>query len=529
MTDKQNSRDKIASEDITQASPLDRFWHDLATSAEYPRPMPSGQALAEWLGAGEGPRERIAAMLGRVLYDSMAALDEADPAAVARLSDLIGYLKLPLLTDALAGEIGVPSRSVLLRAAAQKLSVRALLRLLQASLKAAKRPLTPPIKDLAPKLARDAIRPRDDGSVPEEAVRLFRDVVAAALEPLTANRLFTGPYERRSRSRAAPRKREAGRAHAEADRVIFTALEVGASGPVVAQAVADMVEQGRSLDLLSALKEAPEDNPAARMIAAKVATLGELQRQLKEEPVDFAAVDVIVSGLGIGAAKVLLEVLAESRSRNTRRGAYERLARLGPEIAPLVQPRLRDSRWFVVRNMISLMREAGVAPKAAGLARYVKHIDPRVRREALMLLLSFPETREQAVVDALRDDDRNVLRAGLQGARTGLPDSAVPIITRRLSSGEFPPEFRVLALHLLGRSSSVLALDALLQVAQDGRSLTGRPKLAQKTPEMLAAISALARGWPNERRAEALLNVARKSRDEQIREATRVATEPAEQ
>jgi hypothetical protein len=95
-------------------------------------------------------------------------------------------------------------------------------------------------------------------------------------------------------------------------------------------------------------------------------------------------------------------------------------------------------------------------------------------------------------------------------------------LSKRLVEPDFPPEFRVLAINLLGKSGSVLALEALLHFAQGGKTLLGKPRLAGKSPEMLAALGALARAWPAERRTVVLLEQAKKSRDADVSGAVEV-------
>jgi len=110
-----------------------------------------------------------------------------------------------------------------------------------------------------------------------------------------------------------------------------------------------------------------------------------------------------------------------------------------------------------------------------------------------------------------------MIRAGMKAAaRDGLPDVAVPVLAKRILDQDFPPEFRVPSIQLLGRSKSVLALDALLKFVVGGSTLLGKPKLAAKSPEMLAAVKGLARTWPAERRAKVLLELAAASKDSQI-------------
>jgi hypothetical protein len=97
-----------------------------------------------------------------------------------------------------------------------------------------------------------------------------------------------------------------------------------------------------------------------------------------------------------------------------------------------------------------------------------------------------------------------------------LPEAAVPILTKRVIDPRFPAEFRTSVLQLLSRSQSVLGLEVLLGYAGGGKTLLGKPVLAPKSPEMLIALSGLARVWANERRAADLLARARKSEDPEI-------------
>jgi hypothetical protein len=161
-----------------------------------------------------------------------------------------------------------------------------------------------------------------------------------------------------------------------------------------------------------------------------------------------------------------------------------------------------------------------------GVGRFLTHVDARVRREAVQLLLSNPQAADDALMAGLKDADKAVLRAALQAARARLPEAAVPVLAQRVVEDVgFPPEFRVMALHILGRSASSLALDALLAFAQGGKSILGRPKLANKSPEMLAALSGLARGWSHDRRAKGLIDAAVRCRDAQITAAVRASGE----
>ena len=82
---------------------------------------------------------------------------------------------------------------------------------------------------------------------------------------------------------------------------------------------------------------------------------------------------------------------------------------------------------------------------------------------------------------------------------------------------------RSLAIRALGYARPPAALDALLRLASGGRSLFGREKLRAKSPEVLAALMALATGWGRHPRARAVLERAAAANDHEIRAAARQA------
>ncbi|NJD10347.1 MAG: hypothetical protein FIB01_07840 [Gemmatimonadetes bacterium] len=299
------------------------------------------------------------------------------------------------------------------------------------------------------------------------------------------------------------------------------ALETGAWGPMMDDALRSAQETEAGSRALLALVQEAAPTEAAERIAAAVATRARLTLLLREEPIDWPAADAVIGRLGGAAAELLIEALIQADARAVRRLFMDRLAQLGPAIAPAVLEHVSDERWQVVRNMAVLLREAGceVAP---GLAeRLAGHPEPRVRREALLLRLVRTGARERALSDALRDPDRLVIRAALHAAGHQLPESGVLVLARRVGEADFPGELRVPALLLLGRSDMPAALAALLRAVTGGRRLLGRPQLAPKSPELLAALAGLARRWPDEPRARVFLDLAGRSGEPDVLGAIR--------
>jgi hypothetical protein len=496
---------------------LDRVWAEFASSSGIPDPSISGRDLASRINAAE-PADRQPLAVARAVYGSVQeAEQEPDTAgpALARLSEFLVHAKPSVISEALRSEQDPAVRRAFLERAARALSIPAVLRVALAAAGAFERPLSAPMRDLLVRVGRVALT--EGAARRAEAEGIIRAVVAHRLE---VARRPAGEDAYDTTLRAASSPRVPGRVTPEADRIIQLALETGATGELLWLAVAEMIQEGRTAELFDFVKRAP-DTAASSALARRIATPAALGEALARDPVDFSAVDLMVSAMGIAATKPLVEALVESRVRATRRGAYERLATLGPEIAPLIAGRLKDTRWFVVRNVLSLLREVGADVEPSVAERFVGHTDPRVRREAMQLLLRNSRTRDDALLRCIRDVDPSVIRAGLQHARENMTETVVPVLAKRITETDFPPEFRVMALELLGRSTSTLALDALLDYASAGTTLLGKARLAGRSAELLAALRGLARNWQNERRARALLDMAERTRDESIRMAAR--------
>ena len=86
-----------------------------------------------------------------------------------------------------------------------------------------------------------------------------------------------------------------------------------------------------------------------------------------------------------------------------------------------------------------------------------------------------------------------------------------------------PAFLRLPAIRLLADIGNAAALDVLLRVVDAGSSLMGKRKLAPKSPEVLAALTAL-RAYRGDRRAAELLSAAEASRDDELRLAATVGT-----
>ncbi len=471
-------------------------------------------------------------LIGHRIYGAIKQVVEETPADATaaevgyqRTSRLIAGLKPDVLASALAGQTNVSDRKRTLNGAVNIISPAAVHALAIAAAAAYEQPASGVLDLLLRKLETEVSQ--FSGAAREQADHAFRSLVqqligtwASATVDMTTSG-FEHFFQEEKQSKAG-----AG-VTPEPERIIQLALETGAVGSVLWTAVSEFSTDDNLRVLIGMLKDAPEGSRAAEMIAQQFANPQRLTLLLREEPVDFEAVDVLLRHMQLAAGETLLSELIRSNQRVTRRAIIERLARLGPGLEPLILDRLKDERWFVLRNMLHVINESGSPTTRVPIANYQNHADPRVRREAMQLLFKDPVARDRALATAFKDSDPAMLRVALKAARSGLPDAGVPVLAKRILDPDFPPEFRVPSIQLLGRSKSLLALDSLLKYVSGGTTLLGKPKLAAKTPEMISALKGLARTWSSERRAKVLIELAAVSTDPQILAAAQSKSEPS--
>jgi len=366
-----------------------------------------------------------------------------------------------------------------------------------------------------------------EGGAPEvrpQADAALRDQVRRLLEGWTLSDPNPDAYGAalQRMARAAPARAATGGEYAtEPDRIVAMALEVDTVNAHVLGAADRVAQEGRLGHLLDALAEVPESQGAASQVWARLATADVVRQLAMREPVDFKTLERLVPRVGLLAAAPLLDALAAAEARGVRRGLLAQLARMGPEIAPVVIPRLEDSRWYVTRNMLALLEDLSPLPPGFSAAAYLRHADARVRWQAVKVQVKLPAARDEALALGLQDHDPRTLRLalGLAVALQSCPDSAVPVLTGRATERALPPDVRTLAVRALGHARAPAALTTLLRLASTGRTLFGREKLPPKSPELLAALAGLASGWQQDPRARALLRRAAGSSDPDIRAA----------
>jgi len=302
-------------------------------------------------------------------------------------------------------------------------------------------------------------------------------------------------------------------------RVIQMALEVDAWGPTVEIAIADLLASGQIVALIQLVDGAPAGGRVADRIRDHLTSPAQLKRILGGEDVDESTLEALTQRMGSGAIDTLLDVLADSDARSVRRKVFDRLVRMGPAVGERAVERLADGRWFVLRNMLALLQRIDQLPPGFDPVKLLDHPDQRVRRESIPLALRRRDGRERVLATALGDSDERMVRMGLLELQKDLPETLVPVLVSRVVRSQRSPEIRAFAARVLGGSRSALAIEVLLGLSTGGKTLFGKVKLADKSPEVLAAVQTLARSWAADPRAQDVLAQAARSKDPELKAA----------
>lgn len=103
----------------------------------------------------------------------------------------------------------------------------------------------------------------------------------------------------------------------------------------------------------------------------------------------------LIRVIGAPFADPLLELLSEEKSLSKRRLYMDCLKDLGPSALRSIVARLHDQRWYLVRNLVVLLRDSGDLQVLKPLAQLVGHPHPKVRFEVTKTFLHFGDQRAE--------------------------------------------------------------------------------------------------------------------------------------
>lgn len=237
----------------------------------------------------------------------------------------------------------------------------------------------------------------------------------------------------------------------------------------------DMERAGEALEIWSdelrrALRERDEREVGALLQPVRDALVGggldrpalfesyvrrALEPEVVLEAVSAEAVDghphlaAMLAPFGDEGVEVLLDLLTDEEDGQRRALLLGALRRIVPDHLRPVEARLRDHRWFVVRNAVILLGSSGNPAVLPRLAQAAQHASPEVRREA-------PEAMANAGGPAAVP---HLVRLAVEGADDVRPQAVTSLAT--LVGTDAAEGLGEVARSARDRALRVQALDAL--------------------------------------------------------------------
>ncbi|HYS54187.1 MAG TPA: HEAT repeat domain-containing protein [Thermoanaerobaculia bacterium] len=231
-------------------------------------------------------------------------------------------------------------------------------------------------------------------------------------------------------------------------------------------------------------------------------------------PEKTRSIQRLVESVGGGARRNLLVALTEETNRSRRRRLFDFIASLGPMIVPEVTGFVTDSRWFVVRNMVVLLRTVNDRTSLPEVRKLAQHGDIRVRMEAIKSLFTLDtNVPPQLLENVIRDRDPKVSEAAITLIGSyGIKEGVQPLLRVLEGKDVFGGRRtqRVKSIRALGELGDASALPGLQHFFGDAFFFWPWKE------ERYAAWESLA-GYPKDARAP-LVEKGLQSRDPNIRE-----------
>lgn len=227
----------------------------------------------------------------------------------------------------------------------------------------------------------------------------------------------------------------------------------------------------------------------------------------------------VMKRAGSRAINYLIDRLADEEDRGTRARLVSLLKEMEQAGSPAFTARLKDPRWFLVRNVVHILGEVGDPSVLGELSEVGKHPDARVRKELVRAYMRIGGDRcEELILGMLADADRSIRVAAVNAlpATKGRLAAGVVLDLLRKAPGHAnaDPEVRLEAAHAAGRMGLEAAVGPLIEVI----SKKGLLGYAEPAEMRLAAVQALGAIGTDES-LEALRSVALADGKREVREA----------
>ncbi len=230
-----------------------------------------------------------------------------------------------------------------------------------------------------------------------------------------------------------------------------------------AVAILDEIREIARVTPNEALRNAIEASTARIIEGDTIAVLVELVHQSPPDAVQ--RLHRLIEVLGSSVLRGLITALAQENHRGRRRRLFDFIASLGPPIVPAAASFLGDERWYVVRNVLVLLRTVHDRSSLPEIRKLARHADLRVRMEAIKSLFALDTAVPPTLLDELfADPDTKLAESAIALVGSyGIREAVNPLL-RLLHGKDFfgaRRGIRMKAIRALGEIGDATALTGL--------------------------------------------------------------------
>ncbi|UCG75712.1 MAG: hypothetical protein JSV95_13535 [Gemmatimonadota bacterium] len=489
-----------------------------AEEARDERPAVPDASTATAPTPDEDVRRAAAALADLELRPELLALLEQPPDVERPLDGQLQQILEQIAPDELrqlleSREAALATR--LVRQSAERLTPRAVVKLIEAASGSASRPIGSWLPRLLTKLAHYAETgaPQDRRESDAALRRVVQDLVDdwELEDPRPSS--YSGALGMMSEETA-----DSDRGDARpfiADRVLMMGLELEVVGRMVALALQNLRRENLA-ELLDLLEAAGTESMVAEVMWRQVATADALAGVLRAEDPVFDTVDRLLGRIGIGAAEPLLDALQQTADPVIQGELAARLCRLGPVVTGAIIARLEAEQPTAAAQLLAILNELQVRLPGFAGGRFFADPDGEVRLGAYRLAIRSGRDRERAILASLAESDPRLLAVGLAAAEEAPPQAAEPLLRRHAMNDGLPIRLRVLAVRALSRCRTETALTTLTKGVTQRRWLFQR-RIASPSPFVIEALSCIRDQYRHIPRGREILEQAGRSEHPSIR------------
>jgi hypothetical protein len=181
----------------------------------------------------------------------------------------------------------------------------------------------------------------------------------------------------------------------------------------------------------------------------------------------YDQVSLLIQILGRAFIEPLLDRMAEEETMSLRRFMMDRVQSFGGAARPYIIQRLADPRWYVVRNLLVMLRTLEPEQDVELLRPLLRHTNQKVRLEVLKSLMLVGDSMAQRqVLRDLESPDRETQLIAINMADRNSPSEMVRKLLLLVNSGGYTAvecELKAAAVHALGEIGRP---EALLELAK---------------------------------------------------------------